>query len=56
MRCIDRLMQLGAYRFDVSLGEAHTLTFERWVDADAMRRHIAALPHAANSGDVYARL
>ena len=55
-RCIERLSALGPYRFDVALGESQMLTFERWIDADAMIDHIRGLPHAANSGDVYAVL
>lgn len=55
-RCIDRIARLGPYRFDVALGESQRLTFDRWIDAHAMAAHIAALPHAANSGDVYAVL
>jgi len=53
-RCIARLSALGPYRFDIALGESQQLQFERWVDADAIIEHIARLPHAANSGDVYA--
>lgn len=56
LRCLDRLAALGPYRFDVSLGEMQALAFGRFVTADAMARHLAALPHAANSGDVYAVL
>ena len=52
-RCLDRLMQLGDYRFDIALGEAQRLTFERWITSDEMKLHIEALPHDANSGDVY---
>ena len=55
-RCIERLTEIGSYRFDVALGESQTLTFDRWIDAAAMIAHIAGLPHSANSGDVYARL
>jgi FkbM family methyltransferase len=55
-QCLARLAELGAYRFDVALGESQELTFERWIDRDAMARHLAELPHAANSGDVYAVL
>jgi len=55
-RCIDRLAALGSYRFDVALGETQRLTFGRWVRASDMAAHLAALPHAANSGDVYAAL
>jgi FkbM family methyltransferase len=53
LRCLDRLAALGAYGFDIALGEGQALTFGRWVCKDAMAAHIAALPHAANSGDVY---
>jgi hypothetical protein len=54
--CIDRLMALGAYRFDLALGESQVLSFGRWIRAAEMIDHIMALPHAANSGDVYAKL
>jgi hypothetical protein len=52
-RCLDRLATLGCYGFDVSLRESQRLTFSRWVSKDDMAAHIAALPHEANSGDVY---
>jgi FkbM family methyltransferase len=55
-RCLDRLASLGAYGFDIALGESQALTFNRWVSKDEMAAHIAALPHAANSGDVYCRV
>jgi FkbM family methyltransferase len=55
-RCLETLMRLGDYRFDVALGESQTLTFGRWVTAAEMSRHLELLPHAANSGDVYAVL
>ena len=54
--CLARLLEIGPYRFDVALGESHQLHFGRFVTADEMSRHIEALPHAANSGDVYAVL
>ena len=53
IRCLDRLTQLGDYRFDVALGEAQQLTFERWLAVAEMQLHIESLPHDANSGDVY---
>jgi FkbM family methyltransferase len=55
-QCIARLAAFGPYGFDISLGETHQLHFGRFVPAAAMAAHIAALPHAANSGDVYAVL
>ncbi len=53
IQCLDRLAQLGDYRFDVALGEAQHLTFERWITGADMKLHIESLPHDANSGDVY---
>ncbi|MCS6779912.1 MAG: FkbM family methyltransferase [Geminicoccaceae bacterium] len=55
-RCLERLAALGPYRFDLALGESQKLELGRWVDAAEMAALIEALPHAANSGDVYARL
>jgi FkbM family methyltransferase len=54
LRCLDRLTALGSYGFNVALGETHRLTFDRWVGAEEMAAHILALPHEANSGDIYA--
>ena len=53
LACLARLASLGRYGFDIALGESQVLTFNRWISGDAMAAHIAALPHAANSGDVY---
>jgi hypothetical protein len=53
-RCMLRLATLGYSRFNLALGESQIMTFADWTSADAMRRHIATLPHEANSGDVYA--
>jgi FkbM family methyltransferase len=53
LACLTRLAALGRYGFDVALGESQALTFNRWITGDTMAAHIAALPHAANSGDIY---
>jgi FkbM family methyltransferase len=53
LRCLDRLAALGPYGFDIALGEGQSLTFGHWVSRADMAAHIAALPHEANSGDVY---
>jgi hypothetical protein len=53
LACLDRLASLGDYRFDVALGESQYLSFDRWISAQDLAAHISALPHAANSGDVY---
>jgi FkbM family methyltransferase len=52
-RCLDRLASLGNYGFDIALGESQLFTFNRWISKAEMAAHIAALPHEANSGDVY---
>ncbi|MEL6587058.1 MAG: FkbM family methyltransferase, partial [Pseudomonadota bacterium] len=54
--CVDRLCGLGAYRFNLSLGEAHALRSRHWVSAPEIVAHVRSLPMQANSGDIYARL
>ena len=53
--CITRLGRLGVYEFNLSLGEAQSLQFPRWLDPDAIRAALIRLPHSANSGDIFAR-
>jgi len=53
-QCIARLEQLGPYRFNLSLGESFAMEYRRWLSASDIADVIAALPHQANSGDVYA--
>lgn len=54
VRCLYRAAELGFTGFDVSRGESMALEFGRWVSRDAMVRHLRALPHDVNAGDVYA--
>ena len=54
--CIERCRALGYTRFNSALGESQVLTHEHWVGGDAMAAWLAALPHSANSGDIYAAL
>ncbi|MFH6785377.1 MULTISPECIES: FkbM family methyltransferase [Methylobacterium] len=56
LRCLDRLASLGAYGFDVALGESQAMSFGRFVGRQEMARYLMDLPQAANSGDVYAVL
>lgn len=53
-RCIERLEGLGRYRYNLSLGESFAMEYARWLPAEDIARRIAALPHAVNSGDIYA--
>jgi hypothetical protein len=52
-RCLDRVATLGFAYFDVSTGETMKLELDEWVSAQAMAAHLRALPHEANSGDIY---
>ena len=54
--CIERCRALGYMRFNSALGESQLLSHEQWVGADAIAAWLAALPHSANSGDIYAAL
>ncbi len=54
--CLARLAALGYRRFNACLGEAMEFAHPGPLDAAALASWIAALPHAANSGDVYASL
>ena len=52
--CIERCGALGYAKFNVALGESQELG--AWRTADEVGRWLNELPHAANSGDIYARL
>jgi FkbM family methyltransferase len=54
--CIERCRALGYTRFNSALGESQSLTHAQWVGGDTMAAWLAALPHSANSGDIYAAL
>jgi FkbM family methyltransferase len=56
LQCLERLSALGFRAFNACLGEGMEFAHAAPMDADAMATWIAALPHAANSGDVYASL
>lgn len=55
-RCLDRLAALGSYGFNIALGESQNLAFATPLSRAQMHAHVAALPHEANSGDIYAVL
>ena len=43
-------------RYNAALGESQTLVHPGWLSASQIADWLAALPVAANSGDVYAKL
>ncbi len=52
--CLQRLSQLGAYRFNVSTGETMRLVSPQWLEPAQMHNWLQRAP--APSGDVYARI
>jgi FkbM family methyltransferase len=53
--CLDRLAQLGPYRYNWSRGESHRLVSAGWIDADGMRRLVERAGLGSGSGDIYAK-
>jgi FkbM family methyltransferase len=54
--CLTRLSALGYRAFNACLGESMTFASPGATGAEAMSDWIEALPHDANSGDIYASL
>ena len=52
--CIARCATLGFRRYNAALGESQQLG--DWRSAEEIGRWLRDLPHAANSGDIYARM
>jgi len=52
---IARCEALGYASFNAALGESQALVHPTWIDAAELRQWLTALPHEANSGDIYAR-
>ena len=55
LACIERCSALGYASFNAALGESQAL-LDDWLDAGEIAHWLKALPLAANSGDVYARI
>lgn len=55
-RVLDRIKQLGDYRFNPVVGEGASFLWEQWRDAAEVRRWLDSLPTNAPSGDLFARL
>lgn len=53
---LEQCERLGDYLYNAALGDDDRLAHGAWLDASAMGRWITDLPHAANSGDIYAVL
>jgi FkbM family methyltransferase len=56
LACVERCLALGLTRFNAALGESQTLAHAGWIGGAEVARWLTDLPHAANSGDVYAAI
>ena len=54
--CIEHCVRLGYTRYNAVLGESHALVHPDWMSAEEIAAWLHTLPHAANSGDIYALL
>lgn len=54
--CIRRLQELGAYRFNIVLGESREFFWPQWQEPEAVIAWLGEGGAGASSGDVYARL
>lgn len=54
LRCLERLNALTPYAYNVALGETQQMKFENYIPASEMAYFLEKVPHATNSGDVYA--
>jgi FkbM family methyltransferase len=54
--CVVRCQALGYRRYNAMLGESHALIHADWLSGEEIASWLRGLPHAANSGDVYAQL
>jgi FkbM family methyltransferase len=54
LAAIARCEALGYKRFNAALGESQTFVHHEWIAADELKQWLSALPHDANSGDIYA--
>jgi hypothetical protein len=56
LACIERCIALGYVRFNAALGESQTFVQVDWFSGEEIACWLRGLPHAANSGDIYAAL
>lgn len=54
--CLERLSQLGDYRFNLMTSEVPKLALPAWVNASELRAELERIPPMARAGEVYARL
>ncbi len=56
LACVDRLTELGDYRFNLIRSEYPRLDLPNWVDAQSIKAELAMIKQEARAGEVYAQL
>ena len=56
LAAVARCEALGYASFNAALGESQAFVHPEWITAASLKQWIGALPHEANSGDIYASL
>jgi FkbM family methyltransferase len=56
LNCVDRLMQLGDYRFNLIRSEVPKFDLPNWVDGKSIKAELGMIKMDARAGEVYARL
>lgn len=54
--CLEQIVRLGEYSFNMSYGEKSALILPEWCSESEILMHIEKLPDAISSGDIYARV
>lgn len=55
LACLERLAELGDYRYNWFMGESHAWQAAEWIPPAAMREQLLKMPIDGQSGDIYAR-
>lgn len=56
LQCLQRLQELGAYRFNMVEGENPHFSLPDWADRETVAARLESLPRAARAGEVFAQL
>lgn len=52
---LDRLAELGAHEFNLSIGDTYAMDLPQWTDVETLRAHLRSYRGTSSFGDVYAR-
>lgn len=56
LSCVDRLIKLGNYRFNLIRSEYPKLDLPNWIDSESIKTELEMIDKNARAGEIYARL